>query len=383
VGPIRRWTRGEPGWPVDARLRRTDSLGEVGTPLDIVELIDDKGVPVLAIPTAHWMPVLLVFSVVHDRMPADPLVTSGLTALLELLGVRMQRSKASARAARPAIQARTDPVFPMTATVFMGLAAVGTAVGLVLGLVNSAPTWLILTGAGSILALGGCQLALYVLAALRELRTRPRPTADLRPRPSVPVTRRFLQCARLSVVGQELCLVDGLGQERWLGLGTTGYSVAKIALVKGHADGMPIHGVELRGRREVLFAYLPADHWLGDNEALDALEALGVAAGIPVSHEENVRRRSGVPPNTVSSRDGGGLFGPPHPWPGVRMPVGLSFLAALFAAILAETGRTDLPARLSLVLLILVAAAGLLCALVVWLGGRAWLDRRVRPKAGR
>jgi hypothetical protein len=116
---------------------------------------------------------------------------------------------------------------------------------------------------------------------LRELPA-PAAQAEWRPRPGVPVSRRFRSVARVRLCGGELVVVEPDGAELWLGGPHEPTGVRSLVLVRARRGDPAPARAELVDAAGTALAWLDWSAWAGGSGGEDAARAFAAQAGLQV-----------------------------------------------------------------------------------------------------
>lgn len=225
---------------------------------------------------------------------------------------------------------------------------------------------LLLTAAGTSLALVVLLWSRWLLHRGREGSVRPEQT--VRPRPKGTVDRRFLRTARLLGVDGEVCVRGGFGEEQWLGGPGDDFGVQAVEVGPGFRWEEPhckaVNLLDARGRAA---ATLDFDDWFGAPDALSLLQRFCAQTGID-AHDLTARSRQRGKTSLFRSH--------PHRAPEWLKPAGLAdsemISMAAVAVVIAVGGvQLDMPAVAAVAavpsLLLVVPAAVRTVAHYLWL----------------
>ncbi|MGW0736225.1 hypothetical protein [Streptomyces sp. NPDC002851] len=148
----------------------------------------------------------------------------------------------------------------------------------------------------------------YVVLCLwsrwRDRRTRPEYETRISPAPApeTDATVRFVSTAAVCVQDDDIVLVSGTGEERWLSRSGP-HAVTDLVRVLEH--GRPRY-VELRGVEGVVRSVLPWDAWFGGPGGPERWRSLVATAGLPSRSEEidnGAKRKSQRQTEATKARD--------------------------------------------------------------------------------
>lgn len=256
-------------------------------PFGYLELPEQTGTPETRVDLKDWLNDL---DLAADFEVSQPLAVSGMQAVLDAAGIRVELKRARRSAdSRSAGTGHAKPLL-RSETAKLVLILVACLLGMV-GYVGGPAA--VPCGAGAVL-ISAAMLVGVRLPTLRRLRaersSRWHAAQELRPAPQDGLRRGFLRNARLCAVDDELVVVDGAGGELWLGReAETGVAVATRLI----GDDGPVR-LELRRGDGTSLARLPWADWFASDHGA-ALQAFCSAASLTlVDAEWRPSRREGM-----------------------------------------------------------------------------------------
>ena len=171
-------------------------------------------------------------------------------------------------------------------------------------LTGLSPAWMpvAMAAGGALWALN--YMALNLWGSWRDRRTRPGVQARIGPAPAADAgaTVRFVSTAAVRVQDDDIVIVSGTGEERWLPRSGP-YAVKELARVVD--GGRPIRA-ELRGLGGTVRAALPWQAWFGGPGGREQWQALVTAVGLPARDEQfddGTKRKSKRRTDETRTRD--------------------------------------------------------------------------------
>jgi hypothetical protein len=256
------------------RARYDEAHGLAGR----LAFLGPDGSPVTVLEVAEWLPGLIAVSDHNHGGLTEPVVWSGVQELTTAAGLPLDQGRVSAAVTDTPKRTAVARWLLLT-TIALSLSGVVWIISLVAGRVDGArPVW-----SAALVVMLLCSLALFVEQQVRLAGTRRQPAGQaIAPRPSVPVTRRFVRDARLVLAPAGAGPLETLvvrfpdRMQEWFDGPASPLGIQRAVVVTPPGAAYPerVDLVDGLGRQAV---QLPWDQWFGAGEQdLDALAVRGI-----------------------------------------------------------------------------------------------------------